>query len=90
MLLSCSCEGSVLDSQCALSTVPAGTITCLAFQASGGTVDADRELSFDEAQPQRGDWVRAAETGLGLRDASQEYAGLWGRDGCWWGAVGRL
>ena len=70
ILLSCSCEGSVLDSQCALSTLPAGTISCLAFQASGSTENAEREASFSEAQQQHGDWVRAAERWLCLRHAT--------------------
>ena len=69
VLLSCSCKGSVLDSQCALSALPAGTISCLAFQASS-TEDAEREPSFDEAQPQHGDWVRVADIRMCLRHAT--------------------
>ena len=69
ILLSCSSEGRLLDSQCALSTLPAGTISCLAFQASGSTEFAEKELSLDEAEPQPGDWVSAAETESCLRRA---------------------
>ena len=78
ILLSCSCEGSVLDSQCALSTLPAGTICCLAFQASGSTEDAGRAPIFDEAQPQHGDWVRVATHGGACALPAQAHASIMG------------